>query len=304
MSGWKNAATLAGSAKIVQLDEAPVNINQRDTDGDGLPDGWETAYGLDLKDAVGSQGAGGDLDGDGLSNLYEYWSGLNPRLRDSDSNGIADGLEDSDSDGLTNLDEQDLYGTRPDTADTDDDSLSDYAETIGLPNQPLSGAVNSMSPPKHLSGHFNGSGYLEVPENERLQLSSWSTHAWVNPAAPELWLSDRLVVVRREITNSRYGETHSGVNYELGLKNVNGQIRPYVRFAGVATNGVIQYQEADGLGSDEIRGSEQVSGFVSASEWSHIMGSYDSVEHKLSLYINGELSTYRLNASHSANGRS
>lgn len=50
-----------------------------DRDGDGLPNDWETAYNLDPDSALGADGAGGDPDGDGLTNLQEYISGTHPR---------------------------------------------------------------------------------------------------------------------------------------------------------------------------------------------------------------------------------
>ncbi len=46
-----------------------------DADGDGIPNGWEQAYGLDPLNAAD---ASADADGDGFSNLQEYLAGTDP----------------------------------------------------------------------------------------------------------------------------------------------------------------------------------------------------------------------------------
>ena len=100
------------------LDEqtAGTDPNNPDTDGDGLPDGWEVAHGLDPLDP---SDAALDSDGDGLTNLQEYQHGSNPGSADSDGDGMPDGWEaangldpatanataDTDGDGVTDLDE-------------------------------------------------------------------------------------------------------------------------------------------------------------------------------------------------------
>ena len=50
-----------------------------DTDGDGLPDRWEIANGLNPKSAAGEDGATGDPDNDGFSNWLELMAGTSPR---------------------------------------------------------------------------------------------------------------------------------------------------------------------------------------------------------------------------------
>jgi len=92
-----------------------------DTDSDGMPDYWETAYGLDPNNPAD---ASLDNDNDGLTNLQEYQNGTNPLDPDTDADGVKDGLEVSR--GTDPLDPTD-----PDfQSDTDADGLSNGLEIL------------------------------------------------------------------------------------------------------------------------------------------------------------------------------
>jgi uncharacterized repeat protein (TIGR01451 family) len=81
-----NTATVA----TVSFDPNPANntatatshtpgVNPNDTDNDGLPNDWETRFGLDPNSGTGDNGPGGDPDGDGRTNYQEYLEGSHPR---------------------------------------------------------------------------------------------------------------------------------------------------------------------------------------------------------------------------------
>ncbi len=60
-----------------------------DSDGDGLPDWWETEHGSNPNDATGNNGAGADLDGDGWDSLSEFIAGTDPAVADSTTRGLT-----------------------------------------------------------------------------------------------------------------------------------------------------------------------------------------------------------------------
>ncbi len=125
-----------------------------DTDGDGIPDDWESAKGLNPLSALD---ASADPDGDTLTNLQEYLAHSNPQSADSDGdtlpdawevryglnpNSASDALLDSDGDGVSNAQEY-LDGTVPTRLDhfsltTSSNSWMDLYGSVtidGLPAQ-------------------------------------------------------------------------------------------------------------------------------------------------------------------------
>ncbi len=125
-----------------------------DTDEDGMPDGYETAFGLDPENAGD---AASDNDMDGMVAIDEFNNFTDPTNPDSDGDGLLDGAEFND------------LGTNPTKADTDGDGVSDGGEInsgldpldgtdVGVDLLLSDGENRSMSP----HAYQDGAGNLHV----------------------------------------------------------------------------------------------------------------------------------------------
>ncbi|MBT7068463.1 MAG: S8 family serine peptidase [Verrucomicrobia bacterium] len=119
-----------------------------------------------------------DDDGDGLRNLYEYYCDTNPNADDSNNNGVGDGEEDYDNDGLSNGHEDDA-GSDPRLLDTDDDGIIDV-DDFGYGFDPANALIPIVDRVLDLDG-LAGT-HLRLAGGPRFGLSSWAVEAWVKPA--------------------------------------------------------------------------------------------------------------------------
>jgi hypothetical protein len=285
---------------VEMWDQGGLGTDPYDTDGDGMPDDWEEAHGLDPRDPTGDDGADGDLDSDDLSNLYEYLTANDPNSMDTDGDGVSDALEDFDGDHLDNRSEL-AELSRPDDKDTDDDGVSDWEEvtsetdalfdttrpqTSEAPTAKTS-PIDPLDPDVRRAMCFDGSARLIVPPSNKLMAEEWAVEMWVNPDGA----GDGGVLISRYLTGVAVGT--SGINYELGLttNTTAGTFRPYIRYETVDA----VETRLDGTGAtDQTDGLAEVT--IPADEWSHVAATYDLNEHLLSIYINSELAAFRTDA--------
>jgi hypothetical protein len=159
-----------------------------DWDGDGMPDDWEIRYGLDPT----ANDSGLDLDGDGLSNLQEYYRGTDPLRMDTDGDGVRDSQEEyvgsvtqgltrgvdviaSDASGMTlELRTEDFESVVLDEGGVSyrrlrvPEYVHGYTEEVGKPELPVKGILIDLPSGKR--------GSLSVEAVESKELSDYSIY--------------------------------------------------------------------------------------------------------------------------------
>ncbi|QQR55349.1 hypothetical protein IPG41_02215 [Candidatus Peregrinibacteria bacterium] len=154
--------TYSDGQEVLQDGTDPLDSSDyfADADGDGMSDSWEGTY--SCVDPLVADGTG-DADGEGLSNLEEYYAGSHPCDTDTENDGLTDyeevvtygtnpRLEDSDADGLTDEYEVTAYFTDPNDEDSDGDAFTDGSEVYYYGTDPL----NAANYPQSLTLSFVG----------------------------------------------------------------------------------------------------------------------------------------------------
>jgi hypothetical protein len=249
-----------------------------DVDEDDLPDWWEEMVGFSPIDPTDGDGRNGDLDGDGLSNFYEFlasrgaWAagnrGLDPFNPDTDNDGITDYDEDSDGDGLTNGEEQDEYLSDPGDTDSDDDGVADGDE-LETGFDPTDALKPYVSQALNFTGANDDSNVVVVKDKvngvftKRFSNDEWTIEAWVNLATAN---GDYPLVTRKLFSTG-------APNYELGVSNG----KPYVRYA-------------DHTGENEVR--VDAGAALATAKWIHLAARLEktgeSEMNVLALFVDGE----------------
>lgn len=125
--GLTDGEETAGTANSA-FGSRPTDPNDPDSDGDGLSDGEEVSGSRNIAfDSAPSNPNNADTDRGGVRDGDEVARGTDPNDKADDSGPADGGADDPDGDGLTNAEEAEA-GTIPVVADSDADGLEDGEE--------------------------------------------------------------------------------------------------------------------------------------------------------------------------------
>ncbi len=257
--------------RVIWLETDPLNA---DTDGDGLPDGWETTNGLDPLDdgtvslRTGSagnpaMGANGDPDGDSFTNLQELQNGTKPLVDDSVTTPGANSI-------IIGEDEQVVRGSAVnENAFTDwtAEDLVSFDEYDGAGNNTRSGDVYGTGDGFDSSrdivafyardGGADGNFYFRLDTYDlRPQAEEGSMDIYVvidtgNPSSGEAALPDEVDI----LTEMKWEAVVACYQTNTG--------RVYVD-KNAATNSTTINEDLQGANGVEVRDQNSENGFISA----------------------------------------
>lgn len=214
-------------------------VTGADADGDGLDDSWELANFGDL-----NQTGVGDPDADGLTNQQEVTNGTDPKLADTDADGLNDGAEinthrtnpkiaDTDRDGLNDGYEVLTSLSNPLVADTDGDGYTDAAEVAQStnPNNPVSYPLIGVMV-SSFTGGDPGEG-LDLSGTFPISFNVGTPGAAPGPVGDAAFTDDLqpgiVVNAQNEIPNwhaPNYGDTANDESLEFVMQSIRWSAAP------------------------------------------------------------------------------
>ncbi len=213
-----------------------------DTDGDGMPDGWEVTHNLNpLVDD-----SNGDPDFDNLTNIEEFGHKTDPRDPDTDNDEMPDGWEtdygfnpllddadlDPDLDDLDNLSEY-LNHTNPLDEDTDDDQMPDGWEVNHglaplLDDSMLDLDMDSYSNYREYIAGSNPDDDTDIPIFETILESFSQGHfkvlPWLNHDEQKWLVSETNAHTIKYAAETQYIEDNQSVSLEIHQYCEKGEI--------------------------------------------------------------------------------